>query len=94
MIPATNPMTKKPRKVKRPPQGSRAESLIHEDPKAIAGRVKKALEAFMAKIGPDMSALMAENGGMEAVMEKFRADMENFQEDLDGTVSYLNEQLG
>jgi len=93
VIPATKTKIKKPRKVKRPAQGTRAENLINEDPKAIAGRVMKALQAFMAKIEPDMTTLMAGDGGMEAVMEKFRANMEKFQEDLDGTVSYLNEQL-
>jgi len=92
VIPATK--TKKPRKVQRPRPGTRAENLINEDPKAIAGRVKKALTAFLAKIEPDMTTLMAGDGGMEAVMEKFRADLEKFQEELDGTVSYLNEQLG
>lgn len=81
-------------KVKRPRPGSRAESLINEDPAAIVARINRATKAFMAKIHPDIQALIAADGGMEAVNERLLGDMEKLGEELAGTVEYLNEQLG
>lgn len=93
MIPATKPKPRKPRKVKRPPVGTRAENLINEDPKAIAGRVTKALAACITRIRPDLDTLMAADGGMEVAVERLRAHLDEFEEELKGSVAYLSESL-
>jgi len=81
------------RKIKRPKAGTRAENLINEDPAVIAARIKRAHQAFTARIQPDMGTLMAGDGGMEAVNEKLLMQSEVFLAEIDGCVNYLNETL-
>jgi len=80
-------------KIKKPAPGTRAESLLSEDPKAIVGRIRKQAKAFQAKTQGDLQTLMGADGGMDAVFERLLADLERFEEGLKGTEEYLNEKL-